>query len=60
MKVVACGAHVLNKCPTHACLVSKGFKDSLTENTLYVKHCDGVFLVVTLYVDDLMVTENDE
>lgn len=25
-----------------------------------MKHCDGVILVVTLYVDDLMVTGNDE
>ena len=44
----------------HAYLVNKGFKNNPTESTLYVKHCDGVILVVTLFVDDLMVTGNDE
>ena len=37
-------------------LVNLGFKKSLSESTLYVKKTDGEMLVVSLYVDDLLVS----
>ena len=40
-------------------LQSLGFKKSLSEATLYVKHKDNDVLIVSLYVDDLLVTGNN-
>lgn len=37
-------------------LFSLGFEKSLSELTLYVKHDDADILVISLYVDDLLVT----
>ena len=37
-----------------------GFKKSLSESTLYVKKTDGQILVVSLYVDDLLVSGSSE
>ena len=41
-------------------LLSLGFIKSLYEVTLYIKHKSNDFLIVSLYVDDLLVTENNE
>ena len=41
-------------------LLSLGFIKSLSEVTLYIKHKSNDFLIVSLYVDDLLVTENNE
>jgi Reverse transcriptase (RNA-dependent DNA polymerase) len=38
----------------------KRFKMSPDEPTLYVKHDKNVMFIVSLYVDDLIFTENDE
>lgn len=40
-------------------LLSIGFVKSLSEATLYVKHKGKKFLIVSLYVDDLLVTGDD-
>ena len=40
-------------------LLSIGFVKSLSEATLYVKHKEIFFLIVSLYVDDLLVTGDD-
>ncbi|CAL5368182.1 unnamed protein product [Camellia sinensis] len=37
-------------------LVNLGFEKSLSESTLYIKKADDEILVVSLYVDDLLVT----
>lgn len=42
-----------------AYLLSLGFVKSLSEATLYVKHNDNNILIVSLYVDDLLVTGNN-
>ncbi|GKV37176.1 hypothetical protein SLEP1_g45235 [Rubroshorea leprosula] len=41
-------------------LLSLGFEKSLSEATLYVKKKNGVLVIVSIYVDDLLVTGNDE
>ena len=43
-----------NKIDEH--LLSLGFKKSLSEATLYVKHQNNDVLIVSLYVDDLLLT----
>ncbi|KAL0548995.1 hypothetical protein IC582_013474 [Cucumis melo] len=40
-------------------LLSLGFLKSLSESTLYVKHNGTSILIVSLYVDDLLVIENN-
>jgi hypothetical protein len=40
-------------------LLSIGFVKSLSESTLYVKHKGKNSLIISLYVDDLLVTGND-
>jgi len=40
-------------------LMSIGFVKSLSESTLYVKHTGNNILIVSLYVDDLLVTGDD-
>jgi len=40
-------------------LLSIGFVKSLSKATLYVKHKEKNFLIVSLYVDDLLVTGDD-
>ncbi|TYK08583.1 Retrovirus-related Pol polyprotein from transposon TNT 1-94 [Cucumis melo var. makuwa] len=40
-------------------LLSLGFLKSLSESTLYVKHNGTSILIVSLYVDDLLVTGNN-
>ena len=40
-------------------LLSIGFAKSLSESTLYVKNKGNNFLIVSLYVDDLLVTGDD-
>ena len=40
-------------------LLSIGFAKSLSESTLYVKYKGNNFLIVSLYVDDLLVTGDD-
>ncbi|KAA0059661.1 Retrovirus-related Pol polyprotein from transposon TNT 1-94 [Cucumis melo var. makuwa] len=40
-------------------LLSLGFLKSLSESTLYVKHNGTGILIVSLYVDDLLVTGNN-
>lgn len=40
-------------------LLSLGFVKSLSEATLYVKHKDNDILILSLYVDDLLVTGNN-
>ena len=37
-------------------LLSLGFKKGLSEATLYVKHQNNDVLIVSLYVDDLLLT----
>ena len=37
-------------------LMNLGFEKSLSEFTLYIKKVDGEILVISLYVDDLLVT----
>ena len=37
-------------------LLSIGFVKSLSESTLYVKRKENNFLIISLYVDDLLVT----
>ena len=40
-------------------LLSLGFERSLSETTLYIKHKGNDILIVSLYVDDLLVTGNN-
>ena len=40
-------------------LLKLGFERSLSETTLYVKHKGNDILIVSLYVDDLLVTGNN-
>ena len=47
-----------NKMDGH--LLSLGFKKSLSEYTLYVKMLDSDLVIVSLYVDDLLVTGGNE
>lgn len=35
--------------------MSLGFQKSLSESTLYVKHSNEEILIISLYVDDLLV-----
>ena len=37
-------------------LLSLGFERSMNEVTLYVKHVGGYKLIVSVYVDDLLIT----
>ncbi|MCO5597580.1 hypothetical protein L7F22_051659 [Adiantum nelumboides] len=46
------------KADTH--LVKRGFRNSPTESTLYVKREGDVLLIVVLYVDDLLITRPNE
>ncbi|MCO5569919.1 hypothetical protein L7F22_023633 [Adiantum nelumboides] len=46
------------KADTH--LVKRGFCNSPTESTLYIKHEGDVLLIVVLYVDDLLITRPNE
>ncbi|MCO5568999.1 hypothetical protein L7F22_022704 [Adiantum nelumboides] len=46
------------KADTH--LVKRGFRNSPTESTLYVKREGDVLLIVVLYVDDLLITGPNE
>ena len=39
-------------------LLNLGFAKSLSESTLYVKHNGAGILIISLYVDDLLVTGN--
>jgi hypothetical protein len=41
-------------------LLSLGFKRSMNEVTFYVKHVDGHKLIVSVYVDDLLITGDKE
>jgi hypothetical protein len=41
-------------------LLSLGFNRSMNEVTLYVKHADGHKLIVSVYVDDLLITGDKE
>lgn len=42
-------------------LLHCGFKRSKNKATLYVKHLkDGKMVIISLYVDDILITENDE
>ena len=40
-------------------LLGLGFKKNLSESTLYVKMCVSNIVVVSLYVDDMLVTGNN-
>lgn len=40
--------------------IAEGFKSSSSEQTLFIKHKGGKFLIVSIYVDDLLYTANDE
>lgn len=40
-------------------LLNIGFEKSLSESTLYVKHKGNNVLIVSLYVDDMLVTGDD-
>ena len=40
-------------------LLSLGFKKSISELTLYMKHKGNNIFIVSLYVDDLLVTGDD-
>jgi len=40
-------------------LISSGFQEILSEATLYVKKINNDVLVISLYVDDLLVTESN-
>ncbi|KAH9750688.1 hypothetical protein KPL71_013969 [Citrus sinensis] len=41
-------------------LANLGFEKSLSESTLYIKKADNEILVVSLYVDDLLVTRSSK
>ena len=40
-------------------LKKKGFNKSISESTLYIKVIDDELIVVSLYVDDLLVTRSN-
>ena len=44
----------------HAYLVAFGFENSPTESVLYLKHVDDVFLIMVVYVDDMLLTGPNE
>ena len=44
----------------HAYLTAHGFQNSPTESTLYVKRQGDVFLIIVLYVDDMLLTGPNE
>ncbi|MCO5566892.1 hypothetical protein L7F22_020575 [Adiantum nelumboides] len=44
----------------HTYLIGQGFQNSPTESTLYVKKRDAVLIMLTLYVDDMLLTGNNE
>ena len=44
----------------HAYLVAYGFQNSPTKSTLYVKHEGDVFLIIVLYVDDMLLAGPNE
>ena len=43
-----------------AYIVKKGFVSSSSEQTLFIKQMGGKILIVSIYVDDLLFTSNDE
>ena len=43
----------------HSWLLAHGFMQSTTETTLYVHHIEDATLIISLYVDDLLVTINN-
>ena len=47
-----------NKMDRH--LMSLGFEKSLSESTLYIKKMDFDLIIVSLYVNDLLVTSGNE
>ncbi|MCO5587897.1 hypothetical protein L7F22_041849 [Adiantum nelumboides] len=44
----------------HTYLIGQGFQNSPTKSTLYVKNRDAVVIMLTLYVDDMLLTGNNE
>ncbi|MCO5567790.1 hypothetical protein L7F22_021486 [Adiantum nelumboides] len=44
----------------HTYLIGQGFQNSPTESTLYVKKIDAILIMLTLYVDDMLLTGNNE
>jgi len=40
-------------------LLKHDFKKSLSESTLYIRNLNSDYILVSLYVDDLFVTENN-
>ena len=41
-------------------LISDGFEQTHADNTLFVKPVGSVFIVVLVYVDDILITSNDD
>ncbi|MCO5549929.1 hypothetical protein L7F22_003406 [Adiantum nelumboides] len=44
----------------HTYLIGQGFQNSPTESTLYVKKRDAVLIMLTLYVNDMLLTGNNK
>ena len=44
----------------HAYLVAFGFENSPTETTLYIKRVDDVFLIMVVFIDDMLLTSPNE
>ena len=44
----------------YAFLASKGLLNSPTKSTLYIKKDEGGILIIILYVDDMLLTGNNE
>ena len=44
----------------HAYLTAHGFQNSSTESTLYVKCQGDIFLIIVLYVNDILLTGPNE
>ena len=44
----------------HTYLITFGFENSPTESTLYVRRVDDVFLIMVVYVDDMLLTGPNE
>ena len=44
----------------NAYLINQGFKNNPTKSTPYVKECDGVLIILALYVDNMVVIGSDE
>ena len=44
----------------HAYLIAYDFQNSPTKSTLYVKHKNNVFLIIVLYVDDMLLAGPNE